>query len=335
MRKRQPNLVNNQPIHPIDSFTDKSIVSSSSSSPSPSDNKHYYLPETYKKTTQKISRISLYVSTYSYLNSSTTSTTTKPITQKLNDNSAKNPKIKSSKEYNEAETQSLSPSYIPNNSQNENRLMDEKHREVPVYYDNSDGHELNSYHQMRNRNRDYFSHDFHRDLSSMQTSSHVFKSKKTGLKPSKLNKKPIEEPIKEDFLSLFGPNSMSRLEEDSMSAVKTASWLWPGIAGLLIGILPLVSIVASFIPAFVSVPVISTSPISRRRRSTELQDAHISNTSNTLLFFTSIFNTIERYGVSTLDYPNCFQEMFCTFTAEGRNERPNLLQNLLYLIVQW
>lgn len=389
MRKRQPNFVNNQPI---DSFTDKSIVSSS---PSPSDNKHYYLPETYKKTTQKIPRISLYVSTYSYPNSlTTTSTTTKPITEKLNDNSAKNPKIKSSKEYNEAETQSLSPSYIPNNSQNENRPMDvnhnEKHREVPVYYDDSDGHEMNSYHPIRNRNRHYFSHDFHRDLSSMQTLSHIFKGKKTALKPLKLNKKPIEEPIvqkikedssysqpdykkynqkyyekignyppyrendymshnhqnsddtyslltelKEDFLSLFGANSMPQLEEDLLSPIKTASWLGPGVAGLLIGILPLASIVASLIPAFVSVPVISTSPISRRRRSTELQDAHIFNNSNTELFLTSVFNTIERYGVSTLNDSKCFQEMFCTFTAEGRNERPNLLQNLLYLIAEW
>jgi hypothetical protein len=316
----------------------------------------------------------------------TTSTTTKPITEKLNDNSAKNPKIKSSKEYNEAETQSLSPSYIPNNSQNEYRPMDvnydEKHREVPVYYDDSDGHEMNSYLPMRNRH--YLSHDFHRDLSSMQTSSHIFKSKKTALKPLKLNKKPIEEPIvdqtkedssysqqdykkynekyygknvnyppyrennymsdnyqdsddtydlltefKEDFLSLFDANSMS------MTPVKTASWLWPGIVGLLIGILPLFTIVTSFIPAYVSVPVISTSPISRRRRSTELQDQHIFNNSNTQLFLTSVFKTIEKYGVSALDDPNCFQEMFCTFTAEGRNERPNLVQNLLYLIAEW
>ena len=115
---------------------------------------------------------------------------------------------------------------------------------------------------------------------------------------------------------------------------KSSSWLGPGIAGLLLGILPLGLLMASMVPTIMSVPIVSTATVGRKKRF--VPDFGLLNFNDTNIFLNSgVIDIIGRYGMTSLEDPNCLMEMLCTFAAEGKKSNKNLVQNLFYHIIDW
>lgn len=119
------------------------------------------------------------------------------------------------------------------------------------------------------------------------------------------------------------------------------SWIGPaGIAGLLFGILPLSILFASMVPALVTVPVVSTATVGRKKRHFQEEKENSINkkviNETTKVLYNPALDIIANYGFSSMQDPNCLQEMFCMLTVEGKKEtHSNVIQKILYKIISW
>jgi hypothetical protein len=357
------NAANHRPIDLKSASASESKTKVSSSSSSSSDNMYYYTPETYGKTTHKNHKTSSY--TYSYPSTSTTTSTT-PTPNTSNNRYGDYSTGTTSNGYSEPAPQSFSTPYDSTDTKNGkhptmNYNYEESSEEVeePNYYDGNEEIGRKYYYPMRYKSKPYSLQDYS-DLSSLPTSndkSKVQTAVDSPVSPPVADYGPQEEtPEYIDsnygtsgnvkFPSKYGsgayypsyyPSSYySHSGEhggDSLSSSKS-SWLGPGIAGLLLGILPLGILMASMVPAFMSVPIVSTATVGRRKR--QSQDSDVFNMNSTNFFLNpGVINIIAKYGMSSLDDSKCLQEMFCTLTVEGKKKNTNIIQNLIYKVIEW
>ena len=195
------------------------------------------------------------------------------------------------------------------------------------------------------------------EVEKYSDNSKVIYDEKSSVKYSEYSEEPNEEDFEDKFKNklriknaLFhgigsGVNQFlrSNLSSDPFIdpqvnqtiLVRQGKWLTPGIIGLIIGLIPITTIIASFIPAFIAVPVISTSAFSRRRRNV-IEDTEYVQYEDTLLFLSSmVLDMISKYGISSIGESECFSQMFCTFVAKGRNSDNNTIETIIFYLIDW
>uniref|UniRef100_T1KJN9 Uncharacterized protein n=1 Tax=Tetranychus urticae TaxID=32264 RepID=T1KJN9_TETUR len=106
--------------------------------------------------------------------------------------------------------------------------------------------------------------------------------------------------------------------EDDNSPSKSSNNVnsWSGLAGFLLGIIPLGILMASMVPAFVSVPVATAAAgVGRRRRRRSLFH------SNHSLHDDPVHDILSQYQMKMLRDADCIKEILCKIAVQGKSQK--------------
>ncbi|CAN7999848.1 unnamed protein product [Ixodes hexagonus] len=93
-----------------------------------------------------------------------------------------------------------------------------------------------------------------------------------------------------------------------------------GPLALLLGLLPLGLLMAALVPSVINLPMAAVGVAGRRRRATP-EETRYRN---------PILEVIAKFGVNSLEDPECLQQIFCEVTTEGKTPEAMLIQKVFY-----
>ncbi|XP_040070276.3 uncharacterized protein LOC8034649 [Ixodes scapularis] len=93
-----------------------------------------------------------------------------------------------------------------------------------------------------------------------------------------------------------------------------------GPLALLLGLLPLGLLMAALVPSVINLPVAAVGVAGRRRRASADQTRYRN----------PILEVIAKFGVNSLEDPECLQQIFCEVTTEGKTTEAMLIQKVFY-----
>lgn len=95
-----------------------------------------------------------------------------------------------------------------------------------------------------------------------------------------------------------------------------------GPLALLLGLLPLGLLMAALVPSVVNIPIAAVGAAGRRRRGADEKFRHQN----------PILEIISKFGVNSLDDPDCLQQIFCEVTREGKAAKAMMVPKIFYTL---